>query len=223
VRSSDPHHYAVPNGYIELTRAVEETVKSIFGSEYVLLTKAVLNNRTFLKARDQRWRVVRKLLLRDFRFAKLATYLLSTGVQQAVDPSHWWQQEPSWRPFVRDPLGVPGAPVYLLLQDHLQRWLAAHRCTRRVAVQRDDNSKNEHTKSVRGRPIGTGRYADDPQLVEKAMNMLGRGDATSALMAAEKVAGDPNDAAYSATRDRLRKKIRNEQLKSQTFLPKKRQ
>ena len=212
MRSSDPNLYIVPDGYIELRRAQEETVKKLFRAKYVApLTRPSINTELIKGKRRRRWDAVSKLLLRDFVSGKLPTFLLKDGEAQPIDCSHWREWEPSWRPFVRDTLGIPGAPVYLLRHNDWQRWVAAWPWVNKkadIVLKSDAINPVSRKPRRRGRPKGTGRYTDDARLVAQAEDLLKRGKANSKLNAAVQVAGDPNAVTYQATVERVRKKIK---------------
>ncbi len=63
-------------------------------------------------------------------------------------------------------------------------------------------------KKKRGRPTGSGIRGDD-EIVQRGLAMISNGEANNPTVAAEKLAGDPDDPTYKARRDRYRKKIAN--------------
>jgi hypothetical protein len=216
-RSSDPNLYIVPDGYIELTRALKKTVERLFGAKYVTpFTERSRKAEAVNRNRERRWNAATDLLRRDLQSRKLRAYLRQNGVPNSLDPSHWSEWKPSWRPFAIDPLGKPDAPVYLLRCDDWEQWVSALRSKDTAAASKANTIHTVQPKPsasrARGRPKGTGQYPRDEGLIEKALELLKAGKATSALDAAKKVAGNPNDNRYNAAVERLRKKIRQRRV-----------
>ena len=216
-RSSDPSLYVVPHGYIELRQALKKTVERLFGAKYVIpFTKRSRKAEAIKRNRERRWNAATDLLRRDLQSGKLCAYLRQNSEPKSLDPSHWSEWEPSWRPFAIDALGKPDAPVYLLRCDDWEQWVTALRSKiRRVGIVASPKAKIVHavqqkpSRSRRGlgRRKGTGQYPGDAALVEKAIELIRHGKANSALNAAQQVAGNPNGSRYETTVERLRKKI----------------
>jgi hypothetical protein len=129
-RSTDPALYIVPDGFIELSRAVEKTVRQCFGETYVSdltperLALEISKNQFDKSRRDRRWTLAKRLLLRAFLRGKLRTFLLKNGEPKPLSVSYWREWESSWRPFSIDPLGRSGIPVHLLCLDEWTSWIA---------------------------------------------------------------------------------------------------
>ena len=142
MRSSDPHQYVVPSGFIELTRAVDETVSKLFGAEYV-------TEMTEIEMREEAWKiahdkvnsrshkrvVAQDMILGAMRGGRLGSYLYENGNPAPLDQSHWQEWVPSWRPFAVHSLGKIDEPTYLLKREQFERWLSKEYNSRRYAAK----------------------------------------------------------------------------------------
>jgi hypothetical protein len=124
----DPRGYILPHGFIELARAVYETVKLRFGESWTRnMTRAEEDEearkpQSDKTSRSRRWDIAKRCLLRSFRTGELQTFILEGSTPLPLDPSYWRNWEPSWHPFWVDPMPTPDATVFLLRRAQLLKW-----------------------------------------------------------------------------------------------------
>jgi hypothetical protein len=210
MRSSAPEYYVVPDGFVELRRALEETVTRLFGGKYIKrFTKQSLKTELIKKHRQRRLEAATKLLLKSFQSGTIIAFLRCDGRAEPLDQSHWNEWESQWRPFLRDALGDTAAPVYLIPKDALTDFLndRSFRGTSDVITSEDELAVTViQTLKPKGRPKGTSQYPGDAQLVAQANALIESGMASSKLNAANMVV-NPNEPNAEGTVDRIRKKI----------------
>jgi hypothetical protein len=129
----DPVRYILPYGFIELTRAYSETVRLRFGESWTREMTPAEEEEEGQKPqsdktrRSRRWDVTKWCLGRSFLNGALQTFVLQNGTPRPLDPSFWRNWEPSWRPFLVDPMRTDNEPIYLLRHSDLLKWNKAVR------------------------------------------------------------------------------------------------
>jgi hypothetical protein len=122
--SSDPNEYVIPSGFIELRNAVDETIGILFGKKHIKsLTKQTRASEMKKNARSKRRNAVTKLLWQALSTSVLTGYLRKGVEANILHHSYWNEPEPQWRPFLAEPLGRPGAKVFLLHKEAWKYWL----------------------------------------------------------------------------------------------------
>ena len=202
----DPNLYFVPEGSIELSQAVEETVKRWFGQRYVSELTSEMVQEKITKPKKQRrarrWALARNLLIRALRTERLRAYLLDGDQRKLVDRSYWSEWEPSWRVPLINPLGKPNEPVYLLDRNEWSKW--AENCIS-PAMSKDIgglSSKRENDRRLFTRKRGR-KPKKLKAVIESMKSDLESGKTT--LAALDEMKEEALAAEYGASRDTVRK------------------
>lgn len=127
LKTPDPKLYVLTPGYIELTEAVFQNVKLLFGTRHAskFSGEAELRNELALpkkQRRDRRWNLVRRCFVRAFRQNRLTAYLLTNGNPEPLDAAFWREPSSATLPFGTAPLGREGLNTFVLKTNEWQDW-----------------------------------------------------------------------------------------------------
>lgn len=127
----------MPEGYIELTEAITQTIKLWFGEKFTIDLASVESLRKELtlptkQRRDRRWNFVRSYYRRAFIQKRLKTYFIEKNILTSLHHSYW-KEWLSSLDFGIVSLGKPEITIFVL---NLKEWELWHKeCTNKLAIQ----------------------------------------------------------------------------------------